>query len=60
MKKVESILIKVIVIQFIFLFLSQLFFHQFNTGLELQQLRKYEGVDENTFSEILQTFQDRK
>ncbi len=57
LKKFERILIKLIIIQFLFLFFTQLFFHQLNVLPELHQLTKYEGVNENTFTEILQTFQ---
>ena len=56
MKMVERILIKVILIQFVFLFLAQLFLHQLDIFPQLEQLTKYEGVNENTFTEILQTF----
>jgi hypothetical protein len=56
MKIVERILIKVIIIQFIFLFLAQLFLHQLDIFPQLEQLTKYEGVNEYTFTEILQTF----
>jgi hypothetical protein len=56
-KLVERLLIKVVIIQFIFLFFSQLFFHQMDIFPQIKQLTKYEGVNENTFTEILQTFQ---
>jgi hypothetical protein len=57
MKKVERVLIKLVIIQFVFLFLTQLFFHQMNIFPEIKQLTKYEGVNKNTYTEILQTFQ---
>ncbi|MEH7075620.1 YpfB family protein [Neobacillus drentensis] len=57
MKNVERILIKIVIIQFIFLFLAQLFFHQLDVFPEIKQLTKYEGVNENTYTEILETFQ---
>jgi hypothetical protein len=57
MKRVERLLIKVVIVQFIFLFLSQLFFHQLDIFPQVKQITKYEGVNENTFTEILQTFQ---
>ncbi|WHY84464.1 YpfB family protein [Neobacillus novalis] len=57
MKRIESLLIKVVIIQFIFLFLAQLIFHQLDILPQIKQLTKYEGVNENTFTEILQTFQ---
>jgi hypothetical protein len=56
MKVVERVLIKVVIIQFIFLFLAQLFLHQLGIFPQLDQLTKYEGVNESTFTEILQTF----
>jgi len=56
MKKIEQLLIKLIIIQFIFLFLSQFIFHQLEAIPELKQLTKYEGVNENTFTELIQTF----
>lgn len=59
MKRVETLLIKIVIIQFIFLFLSQLFFHQMDVIPQIKQLTKYEGVNENTFTEILQTFQNK-
>lgn len=55
MKTIERIIMKVIIIQFIFLFLAQLFFHQLDVFPQFEQLTKYEGVNENTFTEILQT-----
>jgi len=59
MKKVERVLIKIIIVQFFFLFLSQLFFHQLDIFPELKQLTKYEGVNENSFTEFLQTFKGK-
>jgi hypothetical protein len=56
MKLGERVLIKVIIIQFIFLFLAQFFIHQLDVFPQLEQLTKYEGVNENTITEILQTF----
>ncbi len=60
MKRVEQILIKIIIIQFIFLFLSQLFFQQLDVFPEIKQLTKYEGVNKNSTTEFLQTFQSRE
>ncbi|WP_066313881.1 DUF5359 family protein [Bacillus sp. FJAT-29814] len=57
MKIMERLLIKVIIIQLLFLLFSQFFFHQLDVWPELNQLTKYEGVNENTLTEILQTFQ---
>ncbi|WP_223591667.1 YpfB family protein [Neobacillus bataviensis] len=60
LEKIERILAKIIIIQFLFLFLSQLIFHQFDALPQIKQLTKYEGVNENTFTEIIQTFQGQK
>jgi hypothetical protein len=59
LKKVERVLIKIVIIQFIFLFLTQLFFHQMDVFPQIKQLTKYEGVNENKYTEILQTFQGK-
>lgn len=56
MQKIERILMKLIIVQFIFLLLSQLFFHQLDVLPQLHKITKYEGVNKNTFTEILQTF----
>ncbi|MBT2656416.1 YpfB family protein [Bacillus sp. ISL-18] len=58
MKTIERILIKVVIVQFIFLFLSQLLLHQFDIFPQIKHLTKYEGVNENSITEILQTFQE--
>ncbi|EIJ78702.1 hypothetical protein PB1_14129 [Bacillus methanolicus PB1] len=57
MKTFERILMKVIVIQLICLLLVQLFFHKLNIFPELKQITQYEGVSENNFTQILETFQ---
>lgn len=56
MKIVERLLLKVIMIQFILLLLTQLFFHKWNSFPELQQITQYEGVSENNLTEVLETF----
>jgi len=56
MKKVEKILIKIIVFQFIFLLISQIFFHHFNAFPELKDIIQYEGVTDQNFSKIIETF----
>jgi len=43
-----------------FLLLAQLFFHQLNIFPQIKQLTKYEGVNENSFTEIIQTIQSRE
>ena len=59
MKLIERILLKIIVIQFVLLLLTQLFFHEWNSFPELQQLTQYEGVTENNLTEILETFSNK-
>ncbi|MCQ6273859.1 YpfB family protein [Bacillus sp. V3B] len=59
MKIVERVLLKVIMIQFIILLFTQLFFHKWNSFPELQQITQYEGVSENNLTEVLETFSDK-
>ncbi|MBO0958136.1 DUF5359 family protein [Neobacillus sp. MM2021_6] len=59
MKRVEGFLVKVLIVQFLFLFLSQLLFHQLDIFPQIKQLTKYEGVNEDIFTEIIQTFQGK-
>ncbi|KAB2338341.1 hypothetical protein F7731_01890 [Cytobacillus depressus] len=56
MKSIERILIKIVLIQFLFLFITQLFFHKLNIFPELKQLTEYEGVTDNNYTEFLETF----
>lgn len=56
MKRFERILIKIIIIQFFILILSQFVFHKFQVLPEMNQLARYEGVTENNFSQFLETF----
>ena len=56
MKSIERILLKIVIIQFLFLFITQIFFHKFNIFPELKQLTQYEGVTDNNFTEFLETF----
>jgi hypothetical protein len=56
MRLIDRWLIKIIVIQFVFLLLTQLVFHQWNVLPELQQISQYEGVANNSFTELLETF----
>lgn len=55
MKTFERILLKVAIIQFVFLIIAQLFFHQFDAFPELKQITQYEGVTDNNYSEVLET-----
>ena len=59
LKRIENILIKIVILQFIFLLLAQLFFHQLDVFPQIKQLTKYEGVNKNTYTEILETFQGK-
>ena len=43
-KKIEGLIIKLIIIQFAFLLFFQVFFHQEDSFLELKKLARYEGV----------------
>jgi hypothetical protein len=56
MKTVERVLIKIVIIQFIFLLLSQVILHQLDVFPQIKQITKYEGVNKNTYTEILETF----
>ncbi|MDQ0271100.1 YpfB family protein [Cytobacillus purgationiresistens] len=56
MKTVERILLKIVIIQLAFLFISQMFFHQMDAFPELKQLKQYEGVTDQNFFEFLETF----
>lgn len=60
MKTMERILIKVIVVQFIFLLFSQLFLHVFDLMPELKQITQYEGVNKNSYTKIIETFNGQK
>ncbi|CAM3880153.1 YpfB family protein [Mesobacillus zeae] len=55
MKNMERILIKLAVIQFIFLFLAQMLIHQFNLFPQLNQISRYEGVDKGEKTETVET-----
>ncbi|ALC90099.1 cytidylate kinase [Bacillus sp. FJAT-18017] len=57
MKTVERILLKIAVIQFLFLLLSQLIFHWYGLLPGVLPISKYEGTEAGTYSEFLQTFQ---
>lgn len=59
MKTFERILIKIVMVQFIFLVLSQVVLHKFHVLPELSQLTQYEGVTENNFSQVLETFKGK-
>jgi hypothetical protein len=55
MKRLERILIKLIIVQFVFLILTQIFFHNLNVFPKLKEITQYEGVSNNQFTDILET-----
>ena len=59
MRLIERWLIKIIMIQFIILLLTQLVLHKWNVLPELQQITQYEGVANNSFTEFLETFSEK-
>lgn len=56
MKTFERLLIKVIVFQFICLLFFQLLLSSENRIFELTKLSKYEGVNNNNYTKIIETF----
>ncbi|MBS8264711.1 hypothetical protein DYI25_09705 [Mesobacillus boroniphilus] len=60
MKTFERILIKIAIIQFIFLVIAQVFFHEFDAFPELKQITQYEGVTDNNHSEVLNTISSKE
>lgn len=59
MKTVERIIMKVAVIQFVLLLLTQLIFHQLDEIPKLKQITKYEGVTKNTMTKIVETMRNK-
>ena len=55
MKAMERVLIKMAIIQFIFLLLAQLFIHQFDKMPELRSIAKYEGVIKDEDKKTVET-----
>jgi hypothetical protein len=55
LKTFERILIKLVIIQFAFLFITQLFFHQLNVLPELRVITQYEGVVKEKNTESVET-----
>lgn len=60
MKTFERILIKIVIIQFVFLVIAQVFFHEFNPFPELKQITQYEGVTDNNHSEVLNSIRSKE
>lgn len=55
MKNIERILIKLVIIQFVFLIVAQILFHNLNVFPELKEITQYEGVNNNQYSDVLET-----
>ncbi|MBT2677693.1 YpfB family protein [Bacillus sp. ISL-35] len=60
MKTFERILIKIAIIQFIFLIIAQIFFHKLDAFPELKQITQYEGVTDNNHSEVLNSITSKE
>ncbi|WP_079509574.1 YpfB family protein [Mesobacillus jeotgali] len=60
MKTFERILIKIAIIQLIFLVIAQIFFHRLDAFPELKQITQYEGVTDNNHSEVLRSIQGKE
>lgn len=58
-KTFERILIKIAVIQFVFLIVTQLFFHQLNVFPELKVITQYEGIVKEKNSDTVETIWSR-
>lgn len=59
MKTIERIMVKLVIVQFLFLLLAQVLVHKWDLFPELKEILQYEGVTENNFSELLETFNRR-
>jgi hypothetical protein len=59
LERAEKFLFKLVIVQFLFLILTQIFFHQLNFLPEVKQLTKYEGVTKNTMTDILETLKGK-
>lgn len=59
MKTIERVIMKVAVIQFVLLLLTQLIFHQLDEIPHLKQITKYEGVTKNTMTKIVETMSNK-
>ncbi|MEH6945096.1 DUF5359 family protein [Bacillus sp. JJ722] len=57
-KKIEAIIVKLIIIQCIFLLFFQIVFHRADSFLELKKLAKYEGVYIDNYSLIADVLQN--
>lgn len=55
MKNLERILIKLIIVQFVFLIVTQIIFHHLNFFPELKEITQYEGVNNGQYTQLLET-----
>ncbi|MFJ7975276.1 YpfB family protein [Peribacillus sp. JNUCC 23] len=58
MKTVERFIIKLIWIQLIFLLACQLFLNREDTFVQFKKLARYEGVNSNNYTKVIETFDD--
>ncbi|WP_409288992.1 DUF5359 family protein [Peribacillus sp. SCS-37] len=55
MERFERILMKLVIIQFLFLLFFQLIFHREGSFHDLKRMAQYEGVNENNLGKIIET-----
>ncbi|MCJ7990662.1 YpfB family protein [Priestia megaterium] len=56
MNRIERILIKLVVIQFVFLIIAQCILLSSNHSTYFSKVIQYEGVSKNNFNKIIETF----
>lgn len=56
MKTVERVILKIILIQIIFLFITQIFLNFGEHVIPLTKLAQYEGVNSHNYTKIMETF----
>ena len=60
MRKIERLILKLVIIQFLFLLFFQAFFHNGDSFLELKQLTEYEGVNRDSHTQIIEVMQNNE
>ncbi|WP_141433354.1 YpfB family protein [Bacillus sp. 03113] len=60
MKTTERIILKITIVQFICLLLVQFFLYGMNAFPELKQITQFEGVTEQNFTDLIETFKELK
>lgn len=60
MKRIERILVKLVVIQFICLVLAQIIMMNQDISPFLSKVVQYEGVTKDSFSKVIETFDQKK